>query len=56
MNTIESDDANSKEVIHPGVNILFDGSELRPFDIAACYQARLPVSLIAEASARSAVK
>lgn len=59
MSTVESDDGNSKEVIHPGVNILFDGSELRPFDIAACGQARLPVSLIAEASAasaRSAVK
>uniref|UniRef100_A0A5B7A4E7 Protein FAM91A1 n=2 Tax=Davidia involucrata TaxID=16924 RepID=A0A5B7A4E7_DAVIN len=51
---IESDDTDSKEVILPGVNLLFDGSELRPFDIAACLQARQPVSLIAEASSASA--
>lgn len=50
----ESEDADSKEVILPGVNLLFDGSELCPFDIAACLQARQPVSLIAEASAASA--
>jgi hypothetical protein len=51
----ESDDAvDSKEVILPGVNLIFDGSELRPFDIAVCLQARQPVSLIAEASAASA--
>ncbi|KAK6117961.1 hypothetical protein DH2020_048298 [Rehmannia glutinosa] len=50
----ESDDADSKEVILPGVNLLFDGSELRPFEIGACLQARQPVSLIAEASAASA--
>lgn len=54
---VESDDVDSKEVIHPGVNLLFDGSELRPFDIGACLQARQPVSLIAEASAvSSAIK
>ncbi|XP_059633312.1 uncharacterized protein LOC132276074 [Cornus florida] len=47
----ESDDADSREVALPGVNLLFDGSELRPFDIAACLQARQPVLLIAEASA-----
>lgn len=51
---VESDEADSKEVVLPGVNLLFDGSELRPFDIGACLQARLPVSLIAEASAISA--
>lgn len=50
---VESDDMDSKDVIHPGVNLLFDGSELRPFDIGACLQARQPVSLIAEASAVS---
>ncbi|KAL8490399.1 hypothetical protein ACS0TY_026053 [Phlomoides rotata] len=50
----ESDDADSKEVTLPGVNLLFDGSELRPFEIGACLQARQPVSLIAEASAASA--
>lgn len=50
---VESDDMDSKDVIHPGVNLLFDGSELRPFDIGACLQARQPVSLIAEASAAS---
>lgn len=50
---VESDDVDSKEVIHPGVNLLFDGSELRPFDIGACLQARQPVSLITEASAAS---
>nr|GLL39688.1 protein FAM91A1-like isoform X1 [Ipomoea trifida] len=50
---IESDDAESKEVIHPGVNLLFDGFELLPFDIGACLQARQPAFLIAEASAAS---
>ncbi|KAL3647346.1 hypothetical protein CASFOL_008314 [Castilleja foliolosa] len=49
----ESEDADSKEVILPGVNLLFDGYELRPFEIGACLQARLPVSLISEASAAS---
>lgn len=49
----ESEDADSKEVTLPGVNLLFDGSELRPFEIGACLQARQPVSLIAEASAAS---
>ncbi|KAK9116252.1 hypothetical protein Sjap_015199 [Stephania japonica] len=50
----ETDDADSKEVTLPGVNLIFDGSELIPFDIGACLQARLPVSLIADASAVSA--
>ncbi|KAL9254917.1 FAM91A1-like protein [Drosera capensis] len=50
----EADDADSKEVTFPGVNLLFDGSELHPFDIGACLQARQPVSLIAEASSASA--
>ncbi|GMH22563.1 hypothetical protein Nepgr_024406 [Nepenthes gracilis] len=30
----ESDDAGSKEVVLPGVNLLFDGSGLYPFDVA----------------------
>ncbi|GAV83251.1 hypothetical protein CFOL_v3_26699 [Cephalotus follicularis] len=50
----DHDEADSREVVLPGVNILFDGSELHPFDIGACLQARQPVSLIAEASAASA--
>ncbi|XP_051124610.1 uncharacterized protein LOC127246970 isoform X2 [Andrographis paniculata] len=50
----ESDDTDSKEVVLPGVNLLFDGAELCPFEIGACLQARQPVSLIAEASAASA--
>lgn len=50
---VESDDMDSRDVIHPGVNLLFDGSEVKPFDIGACLQARQPVSLIAEASAAS---
>lgn len=49
----ESDDADSKEVVLPGVNLLYDGSELHPFDICACLQARQTVSLVAEASAVS---
>ncbi|KAL1546794.1 protein FAM91A1-like isoform X1 [Salvia divinorum] len=49
----ESADADSREVALPGVNLLFDGTELRPFEIGACLQARQPVSLIAEASAAS---
>ncbi|XP_057974658.1 uncharacterized protein LOC131162326 isoform X2 [Malania oleifera] len=51
---IEPDDADSREVNLPGVNLLFDGSELHAFDIGACLQARQPVSLIADASAASA--
>jgi hypothetical protein len=51
---VEPDEANSREVILPGVNLLFDGSELHPFDIGACLQARQPVSLIAEAAVASA--
>lgn len=51
----DSDDVkDSGETVLPGVNLLFDGSELRPFDIGACLQARQPASLIAEASALSA--
>ncbi|CAH1443303.1 unnamed protein product [Lactuca virosa] len=50
----KADDMDSRETILPGVNLLFDGSELRPFDIAACLQARQPVSLIVEASIASA--
>nr|XP_018674181.1 PREDICTED: protein FAM91A1-like isoform X1 [Musa acuminata subsp. malaccensis]XP_018674182.1 PREDICTED: protein FAM91A1-like isoform X1 [Musa acuminata subsp. malaccensis] len=49
----ESDEADSREVVLPGVNLLFDGSQLHPFDIGACLQARQPVSLVAEASAAS---
>ncbi|CAN4092412.1 unnamed protein product [Withania somnifera] len=52
---VEKDDAENKEEIYPGVNLLFDGSELRPFEIGACLQARQPVSLIAEASATSTI-
>ncbi|KAL8225497.1 hypothetical protein R6Q57_018054 [Mikania cordata] len=53
-NGVKSDDMDSREAILPGVNLLFDGSELRPFDIGACLQARQPVSLIVEASLASA--
>lgn len=54
-NTIkaEIDESDSKEVILPGVNLIFDGSELLPFDIGACLQARQPISLIADAAAAS---
>lgn len=51
---VESDDKDSGENVLPGVNLLFDGSELRPFDIGVCLQARQPASLISEASAVSA--
>lgn len=50
----ESDDVDSREVVLPGINLLFDGAQLLPFDISACLQARKPISLIAEASAASA--
>ncbi|KAJ4701387.1 protein FAM91A1 [Melia azedarach] len=50
----ESDEADSREVTLPGVNLIFDGSELHPFDIGACLQSRQPISLIAEAAANSA--
>ena len=49
----KSDDMDSKEAILPGVNLLFDRSELHPFDIGACLQARQPVSLIVEGSLAS---
>lgn len=51
---VDSDEPDSKEVILPGVNLIFDGSELHPFDISACLQARQPIALIAEASAACA--
>ncbi|KAG4383183.1 hypothetical protein GLYMA_13G027300v4 [Glycine max] len=50
----ETDESDSKEVILPGVDLIYDGSELHPFDIGACLQARQPISLIAEAAAASA--
>lgn len=50
----ESDDADAKDVVLPGVSLLFDGVELHPFDIGACLQARQPIALIAEASSASA--
>ncbi|XP_065880927.1 uncharacterized protein [Euphorbia lathyris] len=50
----DTDEVDSKEVTLPGVNLIFDGSELHPFDIGACLQARQPVSLIAEAATASA--
>ncbi|XP_010543813.1 PREDICTED: protein FAM91A1 isoform X2 [Tarenaya hassleriana] len=51
---VDSDEADSREVILPGLNLLYDGSELRPFEIGACLQARQPVALIAEAASASA--
>ncbi|KAI3920091.1 hypothetical protein MKW98_001347 [Papaver atlanticum] len=50
----EPDDADNKEVVLPGLNLIFDGSQLLPFEIGACLQARQPISLIAEASSASA--
>ncbi|CAN1345870.1 Protein FAM91A1 [Linum perenne] len=56
VNTIKIDpnEADSREVALPGVNLLFDGCELHPFEIGACLQARQPVALIAEAAFASA--
>ncbi|XP_042491023.1 protein FAM91A1-like isoform X2 [Macadamia integrifolia] len=56
LNTVkvELDDVDSRQVALPGVNLLFDGFELLPFDICACLQAHQSVSLIAEALAASA--
>ncbi|XP_062209112.1 uncharacterized protein LOC133910881 isoform X2 [Phragmites australis] len=51
----DPEDTNSKDVVLPGVNLIFDGAELHPFDVAACLQARQPLWLIAEASAASSV-
>ncbi|XP_027939203.1 protein FAM91A1-like isoform X3 [Vigna unguiculata] len=45
---------DSKEAILPGVNLIFDGSRLLPFDVGACLQARQPISLVMEAAAASA--
>ncbi|XVF39577.1 hypothetical protein PTKIN_Ptkin01aG0044900 [Pterospermum kingtungense] len=50
---VDLDEIDSKEIILPGVNLLFDGAELHPFDIAACLQACQPISLIAEAASAS---
>ncbi|KAF8107820.1 hypothetical protein N665_0116s0027 [Sinapis alba] len=51
----DAEEADSREVVLPGLNLLYDGSELHPFDIGACLQARQPVALIAEAAAASAI-
>ncbi|XP_047325391.1 protein FAM91A1 isoform X2 [Impatiens glandulifera] len=48
------DETENKEVVLPGVDLIFDGYELHPFDIGACLQARQPISLIADASSASA--
>ncbi|MED6151446.1 hypothetical protein PIB30_082625 [Stylosanthes scabra] len=53
-NNTELEENDSKEAILPGVNIIFDGSKLHPFDIGACLQGRQPVSLIIEAATASA--
>ncbi|KAL6850029.1 hypothetical protein ACP4OV_020656 [Aristida adscensionis] len=47
------DDMDSKDVVLPGVNLIFDGDELHPFDTTVCLQARQPLWLISEASAAS---
>jgi hypothetical protein len=49
----ESEDTESRDVVLPGINLIFDGAELRPFEIGACLQARQPIMLVAEASAAS---
>ncbi|PAN31126.1 hypothetical protein PAHAL_5G397100 [Panicum hallii] len=51
----DAEDTDSKNVVLPGLNLIFDGAELHPFDVAACLQARQPLQLIAEASAASSV-
>ncbi|CAA7030662.1 unnamed protein product [Microthlaspi erraticum] len=51
----DADEADSREVVLPGLNLLYDGSDLHPFDICACLQARQPVALIAEAAVASAI-
>lgn len=50
----EAEENDSKEAILPGVNLIFDGSKLLPFDISACLQACQPISLITEAATISA--
>ena len=50
----EAEDSEKREVVLPGVNLLFDGSDVHPFDIGTCLQARQPIMLIAEASSISA--
>ena len=50
----EAEENDSKDAILPGVNLIFDGSKLFPFDIGACLQACQPISLITEAAAVSA--
>ena len=54
-NTIktEPEENDSKEAILRGVNLIFDGSRLLPFDIGTCLQARQPISLIIDAAAAS---
>lgn len=50
---LESDDAESREIVLPGVDLLFDGSKLVPFEIGSCLQARQPISLIFDAASAS---
>ncbi|KAL2622504.1 hypothetical protein R1flu_002709 [Riccia fluitans] len=48
---IEDDDG--ADVPLPGVNLIFDGRQLMPLNIALFLQGRLPVALVAEAAAAS---
>eukprot|EP00249_Psilotum_nudum_P019721 c27386_g1_i1 orf=411-3452(-) len=47
------DDSYSSDASLPGVNLLFDGSWLSPFDIGPFLQGRIPAALVAEAATAS---
>jgi hypothetical protein len=40
----------------PGVNLYFDGIDLRPVDLGSCLQGRLPAALVAEATGFTATE
>lgn len=45
------DDDDVSDVPLPGVNLLFDGRQLKPLHLDPCLQGRLPVALVSEAIA-----
>ncbi|KAG2269882.1 hypothetical protein Bca52824_064437 [Brassica carinata] len=51
----DTEEVDSREVVLPGLNLLYVGSELHPFDIGACLQARQLVAQIADATDASAI-
>ena len=50
---VQEDAGDSVVVALPGVNLLFNGSVLLPFDVSRYMQGRLPAALIAQTNGAS---